>query len=129
MLRMSTQSALTSINSGASMFVDIWALTDSAAACNMTMNRQEHDCLVPLSNPISGGFITRFWGCVQGTTYKGAFHLDLMVQDAGGGPAHRLTRLMGHLPIMLRSTACYLRHLTPCASAPVLTLSLDILSI
>ncbi|CAL8465829.1 g5365 [Coccomyxa elongata] len=48
-----------------------------------------------------------------GTTYKGAFHLDLMVQDAGGGPAHRLTRLMGHLPIMLRSTACYLRHLTP----------------
>ncbi|CAL8465768.1 g5304 [Coccomyxa elongata] len=48
-----------------------------------------------------------------GTTYKGAFHLDIMVQDAGGGPAHRLTRLMGHLPIMLRSTACYLRHLTP----------------
>ncbi len=52
---------------------------------------------------------------VQGTTYKGAFYLDLMVQDAGGGPAARLTRCMGYLPIMLRSTACYLRYLTPCA--------------
>lgn len=50
---------------------------------------------------------------MQGITYKGAFHLDLMVQDAPGGPAQRLNRLMGHLPIMVRSTACYLRNLTP----------------
>lgn len=50
---------------------------------------------------------------VQGITYKGAFHLELMVQDSPGAPVHRLGRLMGHLPIMVRSTACYLRHLSP----------------
>ncbi|CAL8465771.1 g5307 [Coccomyxa elongata] len=48
-----------------------------------------------------------------GAADKRLFPRDCREADAGGGPTHRLTRLMGHLPIMLRSTACYLRDLTP----------------
>ena len=52
---------------------------------------------------------------MQGTTYKGAFHLDLVVQEGAGAPVVRLNRLMGHLPIMVGSQACYLRNLSRCA--------------
>jgi len=50
---------------------------------------------------------------MQGLTYKGAFNLDLMIQDVPNRPAQRLSRLMGYLPMMVRSSACYLRNLTP----------------
>ena len=50
---------------------------------------------------------------LQGLTYKGAFHVDVMIQDVPDRPAQRLSKQMGYLPIMVRSSACYLRHLTP----------------
>ena len=50
---------------------------------------------------------------LQGITYKGAFHLDLMIQDAPHRPAQRMSKLMGYLPIMVCSSACYLRNLSP----------------
>ena len=55
---------------------------------------------------------------MQGTTYKAAFHLDLTVQEGPGAPVVRLNRLMGHLPIMVGSKACYLRNLSPYALPP-----------
>lgn len=70
------------------------------------------------------------WVCVQGTTYKAAFHLDLTVQEGPGAPVVRLNRLMGHLPIMVGSKACYLRNLSPCAPlCPVLPACAGALSV
>jgi hypothetical protein len=39
------------------------------------------------------------------------------VQEGVGAPVVRLNRLMGHLPIMVGSQACYLRNLSRCAFA------------
>ena len=64
----------------------------------------------------------------QGTTYKAPFSIDLCWSSTPAGaplpspasaeaktvsqPQHRLTRRLGSLPIMVKSRACYLRHLT-----------------
>ena len=48
--------------------------------------------------------------CVQGATYRAAYHMDLCYQ-VEGQPAQRLNKRLGYLPIMVKSRQCYLRHL------------------
>jgi len=61
----------------------------------------------------------------QGTTYKAPFSIDLCWSSTPAGAPlpssssaaksqaqHRLTRRLGSLPVMVKSRACYLRHLT-----------------
>ena len=51
---------------------------------------------------------------MQGTTYKAALHMDLVIAEEGAAPV-RLQQRMGQLPIMVKSRACYLRNLSQCA--------------
>lgn len=51
---------------------------------------------------------------MQGTTYKAALHMDLVIAEEGAPPV-RLQQRMGQLPIMVKSRACYLRNLSQCA--------------
>jgi len=53
-------------------------------------------------------------GSAQGTTYKAALQMDLVIAEEGAPPV-RVQQRMGHLPIMVKSRACYLRNLSQCA--------------
>lgn len=47
---------------------------------------------------------------LQGTTYKGALTMDLCWEAEGSGSGrHSIPRRMGALPIMVKSSACYLK--------------------
>jgi hypothetical protein len=58
----------------------------------------------------------------QGTTYKAALQMDLVIGEEGAPPV-RVQQRMGHLPIMVKSRACYLRNLSQraprCPAGPV----------
>lgn len=49
---------------------------------------------------------------LQGTTYRAPFSIDLVHQMEGLGHTQRLSKRLGQLPIMVKSKACYLRHLS-----------------
>lgn len=47
-----------------------------------------------------------------GTTYRAPFTIDLVHQIEGLSYTQRMTKRLGQLPIMVKSKACYLRHLS-----------------
>ena len=49
---------------------------------------------------------------MQGTTYKAPVSVDLVWNMEGGASPQRLSKKLGGLPIMIKSSACYLRHLS-----------------
>lgn len=48
---------------------------------------------------------------MQGTTYKAPFVVDLVWAAEGVDQAQRFTKKLGSMPIMVKSKACYLRHM------------------
>ncbi len=49
---------------------------------------------------------------MQGTTYKGAFQIDLCYTSQEQHTQHRITRRCGAIPIMVKSSHCHLRGMT-----------------
>ena len=50
-------------------------------------------------------------GKLQGTTYRAPLTVDLVCQIEGVATQQRLSRRLGQIPIMVKSKACYLRHM------------------
>jgi len=48
----------------------------------------------------------------QGVTYKAPFSLDLCFDSDGASGQRRVQKRLGALPVMVKSSACYLRGLT-----------------
>eukprot|EP00884_Botryococcus_braunii_P010470 jgi/Botrbrau1/19424/Bobra.0338s0050.1 len=68
----------------------------------------------PINEEALGAGITELYPCTcreAGLTYKAPLSLDFCYQGQDG-VVRRINRRMGQLPIMVKSRACYLRHMS-----------------